>query len=138
VLDLRTEEAAFAAPLEPPPPSRPPRPVLRARGERLAMARGSSCWSTPPVGLCVDTIAPITAKALPVRRGGRVRVDMRIATDSLHASLRGRSGDLRVTRRSRRRFVVRLPDRMKKHPVLDLFATYPQGDGAFGARMRLR
>jgi hypothetical protein len=65
---------------------------------------------------------------------------MRTATDSLSASLRGREGRLRVRRvgDSERRFVVRLPRRFGTAPVLDLFARYPQGDGFFGARLRLQ
>jgi hypothetical protein len=65
---------------------------------------------------------------------------MRTATDALSASLRGREGRLRVRRvgDSERRFVVRLPRRFGKRPVLDLFARYPQGDGFFGARLRLQ
>ena len=64
---------------------------------------------------------------------------MRTATDSLSASLRGRAGRLRVRRvgDSQRRFVVRLPRRFGKAPVLDLFARYSQGDGFFAARLRL-
>jgi hypothetical protein len=138
LLELDAGGDSFSVPLAPPPPDSPPRPVLRASGERLVMARGSFCWSAPPVGLCVDTLAPITTKALPVRRGGRVRMNMRLATDTLHATLRGRSGELNITRRSRTRFAVWLPRHMKRRPVLDLFATYPQGDGAFGARLRVR
>jgi hypothetical protein len=63
---------------------------------------------------------------------------MRSATDTLHATLRGRSGEIGVTRRSPSRFAVRLPRYMKARQVLELFATYPQGDGAFGARLRVR
>jgi hypothetical protein len=65
---------------------------------------------------------------------------MRVETDSLQAHLHGRSKELGVTRvrGSRRRFVVQLPRGMKHRPVLDLFATYPQGDGSFGARLRVR
>ncbi len=64
---------------------------------------------------------------------------MRTKTSSMFVSLRGRDGRLRVRRveKSERRFVVRLPRRFEKRPVLELFARYPQGDGYFGARLRL-
>lgn len=138
-LELHGEDGTFAALLEPPPPAAPPKPVLRAGGERLVMARGSYCWSTPPVGLCVDTLAPVTAKALAVRRGGRLRVDTRLDADVLIASIRRGQRGLHAKRAhgSRRRFVVRLPRRLKSRAVLELFVRYPQGDGNFGARLRL-
>ena len=64
---------------------------------------------------------------------------MRTETSSLSASLRGREGRLRVRRvdGSERRFVVRLPRQFGRRAVLDLFARYPQGDGFFGARVRV-
>ena len=138
VLDLRTGDAAFAARLEPPPPAAPPKPVLRAGGKRLVMARGSYCWSTPPVGLCVDTRPPVTKHALPVRPGGKVRVDMRMGTDLVGASIRGGVRNVRVepVAGSGRRFVVHLVPGLPKRVVLELFARYPQGDGSFGARLR--
>ena len=69
-----------------------------------------------------------------------MRVDMRTVTESLTATVRGRRGRLRVRPAggSRERFVVRMPQRFGKRPVLDLFARYPRGDGSFGARLRLR
>ena len=65
---------------------------------------------------------------------------MRIPTDSLHARLRGRAKRLGVTRvgGSERRFVIRLPRHLKRRSVLTLSARYPQGDGSFGARLRVR
>jgi hypothetical protein len=122
----------------------PPSPVLHSRGQELVAARGSYCWTGPAEdgtqrGICVDTVAPVTEDALTVVRRGRVQVSMRTEAESLSATLRGREGQLRVrrVRDSERRFVVRLPRRLGKRPVLDLFARYPQGDGFFGARLRL-
>lgn len=124
----------------------PPSPVLRSHGERLTAARGSYCWVSPPgadgyiEGDCGDfSVPPTTKRSLPVKRGGHVRVAMRVETDSLHAHLRDRSKGLRVTRvhGSKRRFVVELPRGMRHRPVLDLSAKYPQGDGSFGARLRV-
>jgi hypothetical protein len=147
VLDLRADypegSGSFGALLKskpPPPPAAPPKPLLQAGGERLTMARGSYCWSRPPVGLCVDTMPPTTEDALDVRGDGQVRVDMRIGADLLQASIRGGPQHLRVRRvaGSERRFLIRLPIQAKRRLVLELFARYPQGDGAFGARLRVR
>jgi hypothetical protein len=118
----------------------PPAPVLHSHGDRLVAARGSSCWSEPTpdggaITTCADTTPPVTKRSLRVQRHGRIRVEMGTPVTTLTASLRGRSGDLRVTRRSSRRFIVRLPRHMKARAVLDLGATYPQGDAAFGARL---
>jgi hypothetical protein len=124
----------------------PPLPVLRSHGERLTAARGSYCWAIPPGpdGYAEEecggiSVPPVTKRSLRVARGGRVRVAMHVETDSLRADLGGRTKRLRVSRvrGSKRRFVVRLPRRMKQRPVLNLFATYPQGDGTFGARLRV-
>jgi hypothetical protein len=90
------------------------------------------------VTVCADTLPPVTKRSLPVDRHGRIRADMRTSADTLAASLRGRTGDLHVTRRSARRFIVRLPRDMKRRAVLDLSATYSQGDASFGARVRVR
>jgi hypothetical protein len=144
VLDLRADypkgDASFGALLRGPPPPIPPKPLLEAGGGRLTMARGSYCWSNPPVGLCVDTKPPITREALVVRRDGQVRVDMRTDADLLDASIRGGVQHLRPRRvgGSKRRFVISLPRGITRRAVLDLFARYPQGDGAFGARLRVR
>jgi hypothetical protein len=141
VLDLRAAfpkgEGAFGALLRTKPPSAPPRPVLRAAGGELTMARGSYCWSRPPVGLCVDTKPPITDDALGVRGGGQVRVDMRVDAEVLDASIREGLRHLGVRRvgGSERRFVIRLPIQARRRPVLELFARYPQGDGSFAARL---
>jgi hypothetical protein len=123
----------------------PPSPVLHSSGERLTMKLGSFCWAEPAeaggsTAICADTFrpAPVTKRSLPVRRHGRIRVNTRTKADSLTANLRGRMQELRVTRRSPRRFVIRLPRQMKRRVVLDLFASYPQGDGSFGARLRVR
>jgi hypothetical protein len=88
----------------------------------------------------VDSKPPTTEDALDVRGDEEVRVDMRIGVDLLEASIRGGPQHLRVRRvgRSERRFVIRLPIQAKRRPVLELFARYPQGDGAFGARLRVR
>jgi hypothetical protein len=123
----------------------PPLPVLHSRGESLTAAFGTSCWLFPPdengyqQDLCADGPAPVTEDSLPVRPHGRVRIDMRTRTDSLFVSVRGRHGRLRVRRASdsRRRFVVRLPRHLRDGAVLDLLGRYPQGDGAFGARLRV-
>jgi hypothetical protein len=141
VLDLHAAyprgDGSFGALLKTKPPSAPPKPLLEAGGRRLTMARGSYCWSRPPVGLCVDAKPPTTAHALPVRAGGRLRVDMRLAADLLNASIRGGERHLRVRRvaGSGRRFVIQLPPRMTPHAVLELFGRYPLGDGSFGARL---
>jgi hypothetical protein len=121
-------------------PSAPPKPVLRAGHDRLVMARGSYCWSRPPVGLCVDTLPPTTKHALHVRRGDEVRVYTRIAADLVAASIRHGPRNLRVAQadESKRRFVVLLPHGLRRRAVLELFARYPQGDGSFGARLRVR
>jgi hypothetical protein len=116
-------------------------PVLHSHGDRLVAARGSSCWSQPTddggsMTMCGDTTPPLTKRSLRVRRHGRIRVEMGTSVDTLGAALRGRKGSLRVTRKSNRRFIVRLPRDFKRRVVLDLFATYPQGDAAFGARLR--
>jgi hypothetical protein len=144
VLDLGADypegDGSFGALIRTKPPTAPPRPVLEAAGERLTMARGSYCWSRPPVGLCVDSKPPTTTDALGVRRDGQLRVDMRIGADLLDASIRGGPRHLRVWRvgGSERRFVVRLPRHMKLRSILELFARYAQGDGFFGARLRVR
>jgi hypothetical protein len=145
VLDLFADypkgDGSFGVLVRTNPPSAPPKPVLStAAGGRLTMARGSYCWSRPPVGLCVDTTPPTTKDALAVRDGGRVRLDMRMGADLLNASIRGEPRRLRVRRvgGSNRRFVIQLPIQAKRRPVLDLFARYPQGDGSFGARLRVR
>jgi hypothetical protein len=121
-------------------PRSPPKPVLRAGGERLVMARGSYCWNTPPFGICADTKPPITARGLPVRCGGRVRLNTRLETNLVAASIRGGRRNLRVepVDESQRRFVIHLRRRMKRRAVLDLYVRYPQGDGSFGARLRVR
>jgi hypothetical protein len=143
VLDLRADYpeggGSFGALVRSPPPPVPPKPLLTAGGVRLTMARGSYCWSRPPVGLCVDTWPPITAGALAVRRGGQLRVEMRVDADVLDASIRDGILHLRTqpVGNSKRRFVIRLPHGIKRHAVLDLFARYPQGDGSFGARLRI-
>ena len=122
----------------------PPAPILHSRGHSLVAAHGSFCWSEPAgdggsTGICGDTFAPaVTKRSLVVVRHGRIRVEMRTKANSLDASLHGRARGLRVTRRSPRRFIVHLPRHMKRRVVLDLGATYPQGDGAFGARLRVR
>jgi hypothetical protein len=123
----------------------PPAPILHSQGHSLVAAHGGFCWSEPTddggsMGICGDpAFGPVvTKRSLVVVRHGRIRVEMRTKTDSLYASLHGRAGSLRVTRRSPRRFIVRLPRHMKRHAVLDLDATYPQGDSAFGARLRVR
>jgi hypothetical protein len=131
----------FGALLEAKPRSAPPKPLLSsAGGGRLKMARGSFCWSKPPVGLCVDARPPTTKRALKVRDGGKLRLDMRIGADLLSASIRGGPQRLSVrrVRGSKRRFVIRLPIQANRRPVLQLFARYAQGDGTFGARLRVR
>jgi hypothetical protein len=144
VLDLRAGYpkgyASFAAALAPPPPSAPPRPVLEAGGDRLAMARGSYCWSNPPVGLCVDAKRPITAHALSVRRGRELRVDLGIEADVVDASIRDGPPDLhaRSVGGSKRRFAFHLPGHVEGRTVVDLFVRYPEGDASFGARLRVR
>jgi hypothetical protein len=144
VLDLHADypdgDGSFGALLRTPPPSAPPKPLLEVAGERLVMARGSYCWTRPPVGLCVDTKSPTTEDALDVRDDGQVRVDMRIGVDLLNASIRWGPQHLRVRRvgGSERRFVIRLPIQANRRPVLELFARYPQGDVSFGARLRIR
>jgi hypothetical protein len=144
VLDLHAGyprgEASFGVRLMTPPRAAPPKPVLTAAEHRLVMARGSYCWSRPPVGLCVDTAPPTTGAALNVRRDGEVRVDTRLAADLVAASIRHGPGNLGVAQvdESQRRFVILLPHRLKRNVVLDLFARYPQGDGSFGARLRVR
>jgi hypothetical protein len=84
-------------------------------------------------------VPPVTEDSLPVRASGRIRVDMRIGVDSLRASLRGREARVRLrpVGASERRFVVRLPQRLRDGAVLELFARYPQGDGFFGARLHV-
>jgi hypothetical protein len=142
VLDLAASypqgSAEFAVRLSN-PASAPPRPLLRAGAARLVMARGSFCWSRPPVGLCADGPAPVTRRALTVRHAG-VRVDMRIAVDVLAANIRSGAQDLPVlpVSGSKRRFRVLLPRALRPDPVLELFARYPQGDSSFGARLRVR
>jgi hypothetical protein len=134
-------DAPSAARLDAKPRSAPPKPVLSsAGGGRLTMARGSYCWSRPPVGLCVDTVPPRTKRALAVRDGGRVGLDMLIGADPLTASIPGGPQRLPVrrVRGSERRFVIQLPIQAKRRPVLELFARYPQGEGSFGARLRVR
>jgi hypothetical protein len=117
----------------------PPGPVLHSGGEQLIAVRGSSCWFEEPQGLCVDTPPPTTERALPVTPGGLIRVDMRRQADSLSASLRGRRPrKLRVRRLDESHFMIRVPGGMKRGRVLDLFATYPEGDAGFGAKLRLR
>jgi hypothetical protein len=123
----------------------PPLPVLHSRGESLTAALGSSCWISPPDehGIqqedCGDGPPPVTQNSLTVRPRSQVRIDMRTKTDSLFVSVRGRDRRLRAHRagESKRRFVVRLPRHLKDGAVLDLFGRYPQGDGAFGARLRV-
>jgi len=144
VLDLRADYpkgyASFGAALAPPPPSAPPTPVLAAGGDRLAMARGSYCWSNPPVGLCVDAKRPITAHALSVRRGRELRVDLGIEADVVDASIRDGPPDLhaRSVGASKRRFAFHLPGYVEGRTVVDLFVRYPEGDASFGARLRVR
>ena len=88
----------------------------------------------------MDAVAPLTADPLEVRRGGRVRVDMRTRVDFVGASIRGGRRDLDAVARpgSKRRLVIRLPRRLGQQAVLELFARYPQGDATFGARLALR
>jgi hypothetical protein len=80
----------------------------------------------------------VPKRSVPVRRHGSLRIDTRTKAGSLSATLRGRKRKLAVTRSSERRFVIRLPRHMKHRFVLDVFATYPQGDGSFGASLRVR
>jgi hypothetical protein len=142
VLDLAAAypqgDAAFAVLLSN-PLSAPPKPLLRAGGARLRMARGSYCWSRPPVGVCADAPPPVTRRALTVRHA-RVRVDMKMSVDVLSASIRHGADDLPVLpiNGSKRRFRVLLPGEAKGRIVLHLFARYPQGDGIFGPRLRVR
>jgi hypothetical protein len=141
VLDLRAVYpkgvASFAASLEVPPPAAPPKPLLRAGNARLAMARGSYCWHTPPLGLCVDARAPVTRRSLAAASDGLVRGDLRLAADVIDASIRG-GPDLPVRRVGAHRFAIRLPTYPDDRPVLRLFVRYPEGDASFGARLRLR
>ena len=132
-------DASFAVLLATPPPPAPPKPLLRAGHGRLVMARGSYCWHTPPLGLCVDARPPLTADALAVRRGGVVRGDLRLGADVIGASIAGRPPDLRVQRvhGSKRRFAFRLPTYPDDRLVLRLFVRYPEGDASFGARLRV-
>jgi hypothetical protein len=117
--------------------------VLHSEGEQLTAARGSSCWFPPPedgepqAGICVDTWPPATERALPVTPGGRIRVDVRRQVDSLTASLR-RGRKLRVHRVDESHFTISVPGGMKRRRVLDLFATYAEGDASFGAKLRVR
>jgi len=131
---------SFAVRLSGPGPSAPPRPVLRAGHRRLKMARGSYCWSRPPVGLCVDTKPPATKRALKLGARRQVRANMRLPVTLVAASIRGGARDLPVQPigAGKRRFLVLLPQQAEGRVVLDLFARYPQGDGSFGARLRLR
>lgn len=144
VLDLQARypkgSGSFAVRLSAPGPSAPPRPVLKAGQRRLTMARGSYCWSRPPVGLCVDTKPPTTKRALKVGGRRQVRADMRMPVTLVAASLRGGARDLPVhpIGSAKRRFVVLLPQTAKGRVVLDLFARYPEGDSSFGARLRVR
>jgi hypothetical protein len=144
VLDLAATypkgSGSFAALLGVPPPAVPPNPLLRAAGHRLVMARGSYCWHTPPLGLCVDARAPITARALVVRRGGVVRGDLGLDADVISATVVRRPPDLRVhrVRGSGSRFAFRLPSYPDDRLVLRLFVRYPEGDATFGARLRIR
>ena len=145
VLDLFADypkgDGSFGVLLQGRLPSAPPKPVLSsAGGGRLTMARGSYCWSRPPVGLCVDTMPPTTKRALAARDGGTVGLDLLISADLPIASIRGgpRGLPVRRVRGSERRFVIQLPIQAKRRPVLELFARYPQGDGSFGARLRVR
>jgi hypothetical protein len=130
---------SFAARLAVPPPPKPPRPLLRAGADRLTMARGSYCWHTPPLGLCVDGPRPVTTHALTVRTGDVVRGDLRLPADVISASILG-GPDLPVQRAgdSRRRFAIHLPTYPENRLVLRLFVRYPEGDATFGARLALR
>jgi hypothetical protein len=103
------------------------------------MARGSYCWSRPPVGLCVDAKAPITADALAVRQGGEVRAELGIEADLVDAAIRRGPPDLPVRRvgGSKRRLAIRLPGYVEGRTVVDLFVRYPEGDASFGARLRV-
>jgi hypothetical protein len=117
----------------------PPSPVLQSGDDQLTAARGSSCWFADGQGVCVDTFPPTTKRSLSVRPGGRIRVDMRHRADSLSASLRGdQARRLRVHRVDESHFNITVPGGMKRKRVLDLFATYPEGDSFFGARLRIR
>ena len=142
VLDLRAVypkgTGSFAARLDVPPPPAPPKPLLRAGGDRLIMKRGSYCWHTPPLGLCVDARRPLTEDVLRVRRGGVVRGDLRLGADVIGASLLGGPPDLPVRRASgsESRFALRLPRYLQGRLVLRLFVRYPEGDASFGARLR--
>ena len=142
VLDLRAVypkgTGSFAARLDVPPPPAPPKPLLRAGGDRLIMKRGSYCWHTPPLGLCVDARPPLTEDVLRVRRGGVVRGDLRLGADVIGASLLGGPPDLPVRRASgsESRFALRLPRYLQGRLVLRLFVRYPEGDASFGARLR--
>ena len=90
--------------------------------------------------ICADGILPPDTRPLSVKRGGRLRIDMRTAVKSLRVRLRGRPRGLRVRAvgDSKRRYRLRLPDDLRDGAVLYLSARYPQGDGFFGARLRLR
>jgi hypothetical protein len=143
VLELRAVypkgTASFAAGLDVPPPPAPPKPLLRADGVHLVMKRGSYCWHTPPLGLCVDARPPLTGDVLRVRRGGLVRGDLRLRADVIGASLLGGPPDLPVRRASGSgsRFALRLPRYLYGRLVLRLFVRYPEGDASFGARLRV-
>jgi hypothetical protein len=142
VLDLRAVypkgSGSFAAQLGVPPPPVPPKPLLRAGGNRLTMARGSYCWHSPPLGLCVDARPPITTRALAVSRGGLVRGDLGLGADVIGASILGGPPDLPVQRASGSdsRFALRLPRYLYGRLILRLFVRYPEGDATFGARLR--
>ena len=122
----------------------PPAPTLSSDAGQIVAGAGSFCWTQPgqPEGLCADTIGPVTSKRpLVVRPGESIRVDLKIAARSLFAALVPRRGlsrhqlGVRALDPPRRHWRVRLPAHLPRGWLLSLFATYPDGDASFGARL---
>ena len=122
---------------------RPARPMLASGGQRMRAARGSSCWTTYSAdgigtSICGDLAPPrTTKKKLRVRPGGVVKIDMRMPTLELHASL-GANRKLKPKRLDDdgEHWKLRLPKSFRRKPTLHLLARYTQGDSGFTAGLR--
>lgn len=119
-------------------PDGPPRPVARAHGHELQLVRGSYCWT----GGCVDTTGtPRTRRALVVRRGKRVILDLKTPARQLSLiSLPDHARYGRPTRRDAagREWAFPVPKAARRKRNLLLEVAYPQGDAVFGFKIAPR
>lgn len=114
---------------------RPPTPVVESLGVRLETAAGTYCWG----GRCVDRPSPTTERALAVRPGGEVFVDMGYPAQTLDVQSPAGGTYASAVRLDAegRRWSLRVPSSAAGEQEVSLRATYDRGDGFFTFRARV-